>query len=112
MSSFDFGGFFEEAYECTPPKLDRVMNAFGEPHNIDDIYHNGVVTVTRMFTQVATGRIVEYNVMYMAQLEGTDRHIVTCGKIRTSRLDKVPEYEKIGKRKLYNKTKELWNITY
>lgn len=112
MNSLNFGGFFEEAYECTPPKFDKILNAFGEPHNIDVIYHNDQVTVTRMFTQTQTGRTFAYNAMYVAQLEGTDRYIVTTGTIRSSRLDKVPEYEKVGKRKLYNKTKELWNITY
>ena len=25
MNSLDFGGFFEEAYECTPPKFDKVL---------------------------------------------------------------------------------------
>ena len=112
MNSLNFGGFFEEAYECTSPKIDRVYNAFGEPHHIDVIYHNDQVTVVRMITQTETGRIFAFNVMYTAQLEGTNKHIVTCGKIRTSRLDKVPEYEKIGKRKLYRKTRELWNVQY
>lgn len=112
MTSINLGAFFEEAYECPAEVFDKVLGAFGEPHNIDVLYHDDQVTVTRLFTQVETGRIRAYNAMYIAQLEGSDKYMITSGTIRTSRVDKVPEYEKVGKRKLYRATKELWNAHY
>lgn len=112
MTRNNLGAFFEEAYECPSDVFDKVLSAFGEPHHIDVIYHDDQVTVTRLFTQVESGKIRGYNAMYVAQLEDTDRYIITSGTIRTSRSDKVPEYEKVGKRLLYRATKELWNAHY
>lgn len=106
------GVSFEAAYECTPPEIDRILNAFGEPHDIDVLYHSDQISIMRLLVQTQSGRIRVYRIMYAAHLEGTDRYIVTCGTIRTARMDKLAEYEKTGKQKLYEATRAVWNIRY
>lgn len=112
MNIENLGASFDDAFECNSDQLVWVINAFGEPHFADVLYHSDQVTVTRFFTQTGVGRIRTFNAMYIAQLEGTHRFIVVCGTIKTSKINKVQEYETVGKRMLYNATKELWNIRY
>lgn len=140
-----FGCEFEEAYECTSPKVDRIMNAFGTPHEASVIYSNDQVDIFRYVIQTQTGRICGFKIMYAAVLNSsrtpaeqgcdqpahngqrcrslpeaatapvridTDRYIITCGEITTANLKKVPEYEKTGKRKLYNAIKRLWKVRF
>lgn len=107
-----FGCEFEEAYECTSPKVDRIMNAFGTPHEASVIYSNDQIDIFRYVIQTQTGRICGFKIMYAATRTGTDRYIITCGEITTANLKKVPEYEKTGKRKLYNAIKRLWKVRF
>ena len=37
---YEFGVEFENAYECTHPKIDKILNAFGEPHSADMLFEN------------------------------------------------------------------------
>lgn len=107
-----FGASFEDAYECTHPKVDKIINAFGEPHSADVLYASSEIEIFRFLQQTEIGMVRSFKIMYAAQLVGTERYIITCGSIRTSNPEKFPEYEKVGKRKLYKATKELWNIQY
>lgn len=108
----NFGGFFEDAYECTHPKIDRVLNAFGEPHSADVLFQNDQIEISRLVLQTQVGMIRQYKVMLIAQLANVDKYIVTCGTIRTSKPEKYAEYEKIGKRILYKATKQIWKVQY
>lgn len=104
--------FFETAYECDYPRLERILNAFGEPQSSDIIYVNSDVVVTRFFTQTGFGRLKRYHLMFLAQQIDGDRYIVTCGDIKTGRSDQVFEHEKAGKRILYEAIKEHWQTQF
>ena len=108
----EIGATFEDVYECDAVKFNRVFNAFGIPHHSSLIWCNEDVDVFRYLIQTQTGRVMGYKIMYEANIVDTDRFLVTCGTICTSRLDKVPEYEKVGKRKLVEAMKELWHVRF
>lgn len=110
--NYNFGAGFEDAYECTHPKIDRIFNAFGEPHAADTIFSNNRIKISRFLLQTGVGMVRSYKIMFLANLIGTADFIVTCGTITTSRDDKIAEYEKVGKRKLYKAIQEFWNIQF
>lgn len=108
----EYGAEFEDVYECDAVKFNRIFNAFGIPHSSTLIWCNEDADVFRYLIQTQTGRVMGYKIMYEANIIDTDRFLVTTGTIFTSRLDKVPEYEKIGKRKLVKAMKELWHVKF
>lgn len=109
---YEFEVEFENAYECTHPKIDRILNAFGRPHRADCIFQNEQVEIYRFLTQTGIGSAFSFNVMYSANLKDTQKYIVCCGHIQSCRADKIPEYETIGKRKLYNAIRRFWKIQF
>ena len=112
MTMYEFGVEFEDAYECTHPKIDRILNAFGRPHRADCIFQNEQIEIYRFLTQTGTGSVFSFNIMYSANLKGTQKYIVCCGSIQSCRPDKIPEYEAVGKRKLYNAIRSTWKIRF
>lgn len=109
---YEFGVEFENAYECTHPKVDKILNAFGEPHSADMLFENEQIKIDRLLIQTGVGMVRSYKIMYIAQLVGTEKFIITCGTVRIANPSKMIEYEKIGKRKLYRATRQIWNIQY
>lgn len=112
FTNIEFGAHFEDAYECTHPQIDRILNAFGEPHSANVIHQDNRIKISRLLTQTGIGILRSYKIMFIANLTGTIRFIITCGSITTCQDDKIPEYEKIGKRKLYKAICQFWNIQF
>lgn len=104
--------FFEEAYECDYPRLERILNAFGEPQSSDIIYVNHDVVISRFFTQTGFGRRKTYHIMFIAQQIDGEKYIVTCGDIKTGHPENVMENEKIGKRLLHDAMLKLWQTEF
>ena len=106
------GASFGEVYAVSNEELEAVIDLVTPAEAFDLIFHNNDVNVYRIFSQVTSKHILEFNLTYIAELIDKDTFLVTSGIIRTTEYIRVPEYEKIGKRILYNATKQRWNIHY
>ena len=109
---YELGAYFGEAYQVNNVELEAVISLVTPAEVFDLIFHNEIVNVYRIFSQTGFSKIKEFNLTFIAELINKDAYLVTSGTIRTGEYLKEPEYEKVGKRILYNATKQLWNVKY
>ena len=106
------GASFGDAYPVNLNELQLVFTLLPPDDAFDVIYSNDQTNVYRRFSDVTAGLIHEYNLFFFAELIDQDQYLATCGTIRTSDPHKVFEYEKVGKRILYNAIRQHWNVRF
>lgn len=104
--------FFGDAYHADNTVLAAVIDLITPAEVFDVIFVNDEVVIYRMFTQTKFKSPMEFNVTFIGELVDKDSWLITSGVIRTAKYLKEPEYEKIGKRILYNAIRQHWNVRF
>lgn len=106
------GASFGEAYCVGKTELEAVIDLVTPAEAFDLIYHNDEVNIYRIFTQTASEPLLVFNLTFVGELIDRDKYLITSGTIRTTEYVREQEYEKIGKRILYNAIKQQWSVRF
>jgi len=106
------GASFGDAYSVNKIELDAVIDLVTPAEAFDLIYHNDEVNVYRIFTQTASKPLLAFNLTFIGELIDKDSFLVTSGTIRTTDYIREQEYEKAGKRILYNAIRQQWKVRF
>ena len=104
--------FFGDAYLADSDVLAAVLDLVTPSEIFDVIYSNDDVIIYRVFTQTRTKPPMEFNVTFIGERSDQESWLITSGIIRTGEYLKELEYEKVGKRILYNAIRQHWNIRF
>lgn len=111
-STSDTNVFFGDAYTVNSIELAAVVDLITPSEVFDVIYSNDDVVIYRVFTQTKVKPPMEFNVTFIGERSGKESWMITSGIIRAGEYLKELEYEKIGKRILYNAIRQHWNVRF
>ena len=104
--------FFGDAYTVNSIELAAVIDLITPSEVFDVIYTNDDVIIYRIFAQTRTKPPMEFNVTFIGERSDKESWLITSGIIRTGEYLKELEYEKVGKRILYNAIRQHWNVCF